>query len=56
MGQSISYLGPKNRDILPDDYRPIQNLDTFRIKIKKWKPENFPCRLRKVCIDRVGFL
>ena len=54
--ESISYLGPKIWDILPDDYKTIQNLDTFKIKIKKWKPENCPCRLCKVYIDRVGFL
>ena len=54
--ESISYLGRKIWDILPDDYKVIQNLDTFKIKIKKWKPENYPCKLCKVYIDRVGFL
>ena len=53
---SISYPGPKIWDILPDDYKTIQNLDTFKIKIKKWEPENCPCRLYEVYIDRVGFL
>ena len=31
----ISYLDPKIWDILPDDYKTIQNLNTFKIKIKK---------------------
>ena len=53
--ESISYLGPKNWDILPDDYKTIQNLDTFKIKIKKWKPENCQCRLCKVYNYRVSF-
>ena len=53
---SISYLGPKIWDMLPDDYKTIQNMDTFKIKIKNWKPENCPRRLCKVYIDRVGFL
>ena len=48
------YLGPKIWYILPDDYKTIGNSDTF--KIKKWKPENCPCRLCKVYIDTVGFL
>ena len=30
--ESISYLGPKIWDILPDDYKTIQNLDTFKIE------------------------
>ena len=33
--ESISYLGPKTWDILPNDYKTIQNLDTFKVKIKK---------------------
>ena len=40
----------------PDDYKTIQNLDTLKIKIKKWKPENCPSMLCKVYNDRVGFL
>ena len=51
--ESISDFGPKIRDILPDDYKTIQNLDTPKIKIKKLTPENCPCRFY---IDRVGFL
>ena len=43
--ESISYLGPKIWDILPDEHETIQNLDTFKIKIKNWKPENCSCRL-----------
>ena len=54
--ETISYLGPKIWDILPEDYETIGNLDAFKIKIKKWKPENCPCRLCKIYIDRVGFL
>ena len=37
--ESISYLGPKMWDIQPNDYKTIRNLDTFKIKIKKRKPE-----------------
>ena len=44
--ESSSYLGPKIWDILPDDYKTIENLDTFKIKIKKWKLE----------IARVGYV
>ena len=54
--ENISYLGQKIWDILPTDYKSIGNLDIFKIKIKKWKPENCFCRLCKFYIDRVGFL
>ena len=32
--ESISYLGSKIWDILPDDYKTRRNLDTFEIKIE----------------------
>ena len=54
--ESISHFGPKICDILPDGYKTIENLDTFEIKIKKWKPEYCPCRLCKGYIDRDGSL
>ena len=33
--EGISYLRPEIWDILPDDYKTIQNLYTFKIKIKR---------------------
>ena len=49
-------MAQKIRDILPDDYKNIENLVTFEIKIKKWKPQQIPCRLCIICTDRIGFL
>ena len=46
--ESISYLGPKIWYKLPEDHKTIQNLNTFKIKIKKWKPEI-------VCVGFVKF-
>ena len=43
--ESISCLGPRIWDILPDEHETIQSLDTFKIKIKNWKPENCSGRL-----------
>ena len=36
--------------------KPHEKVDNFKIEIKKWKPENCPCWLSKVYIDRRGFL
>ena len=44
-------LRPKIWDMLPDYYKDIDNLNTFKTKIKKWKPENCPCRCSKVYIN-----
>ena len=37
---NISYLGSKIWNILPDYFKVIGNLGTFKFKIKKWEPEN----------------
>ena len=54
--ESISYLGPIIWDILTDHSKTIGHLDTFKTKIKKWKPDNYLCRSWKIYIDKVGFL
>ena len=54
--ESISYLGPKLWDILPEKLKNVDNLEYFEKEIKTWKPDNCPCRLCKVYIESVGFL
>ena len=54
--ESISYLGPKIWDIPPEKLKKIDNLEHFKKEIKTWKPDNCPCRLRKVYIESVWFL
>ena len=54
--ESISYLGPKIWDILPEKLKNIDNLEHFKKEIKTWKSDNCPCRMHKVYIESVGFL
>ena len=54
--ESISFLGPKIWNILPDDIKNAKSLNIFKTKIKSWKPENCPCRLCRVYIQNVGFV
>ena len=54
--ESVSFLGPKIWDILPDDCKDIDNLNAFKNKGNKWKPENCPCRLCKIYINNIGFV
>ena len=37
--ENVSFLEPKIWGMLLDDYNDIGNLNTFKNKIKKWKPE-----------------
>ena len=34
--ESVSFLGPKIRDMLPDDCKDIDKLNTIKNKVKKW--------------------
>ena len=54
--ESLSFLGPKIWDILPDTYKDLPDLDSFKVALKKWRPVNCPCRICKVYIANVGFV
>ena len=54
--ESISFLGPNIYDILPDNFKKIDNIDTFKKTIKTWKPSDYPCRLYRVYVQNTGFL
>lgn len=45
---SLQYFGPIVWNMVPQDIGNSSSLSEFKIKIKKWKPLNCPCKL---CID-----
>ena len=53
---SISFLGPKIWNILPDEFNHQTSLNSFKKSVKKLKPQNCPCRLCNVHINGFGFL
>ena len=54
--ETITYLGPKIWSIIPDEIRESASLETFRQKIKSWKPNSCPCRICKKYIANAGFV
>ena len=54
--ETITYLGPKIQLIIPDEIRESASLETFRQKMKLWKPDSCPCRICKKYIANVGFV
>ena len=54
--KGVSFLRPKIWDMLPNDYKDIENLNTFKNKIKTWTPGKYPYRLCKVYINIIGFV
>ena len=47
-GESISTLGVKIWELVPENLRQSTSPDSFKQDIKKWNPSNCPCRLCKI--------
>ena len=54
--ESIRILGPKIWELLPQWMKLIENINSFKDKIQRWKVENCPCKLCKVYVHEVGYL
>ena len=54
--ESITYLGPKIWDIVPEEFKQKRSLNSFKESIRKWVPVNCPCRLCKTYVTGVGFI
>ena len=54
--ENISLLGPKIWNIVPNAFKKETSLHVFKKLIKKWQPEDYPCRLCKSYIQSLGFL
>ena len=50
---SIRCLGPLIWQLVPSEFKDLSTISAFKAAIKKWKPNNCPCRLKiywKCCI------
>ena len=54
--ESLSYLGPKIWNLVPKELKELSSLRAYKKAIKKWKPQNCPCRLCKKYIQNLGFI
>ena len=54
--ETLRNLGPKLWGMVPTDIRESQSLSAFKNNIKKWVPQNCPCRLCKTFVQQLGFL
>ena len=50
------YLIPKIWNILPNRLKNANSIKAFKMQMKKWKPENCPCRLCKFYVQNLGFV
>ena len=54
--ESISYLGPKIWDVVPEEFKHKKSLNSSKESIKIWVRTNCPSRLCKIYLDGVGFI
>ena len=54
--QSMSYIGPKIWDLVPQEIKQVTTLNELKIKIKIWKLENCSYRLSRTYLPQIGFV
>ena len=54
--ETLRSIGPKIWAIIPVDLKNASSVPLFKAKIKKWVPQNCPCRLCKTFVPQLGFL
>ena len=54
--QSVKFLGPKIWAMVPQNIKNCKFLQEFKKLIKVWKPEAYPCRMRKKYVANIGFI
>ena len=54
--ESISFLGPKIWELVPDNIKDCESIYSFKKSIKTWRLEDCPCRILQTYIQNVGFV
>ena len=54
--ESMSYLGPKIWDLVPNEIKESESFNGFKFKIKRWVPEGCVCRICKMYLGLVVFI
>ena len=54
--ETAVFVGSKIWSYLPNELKESTSINEFRSKIKTWKPENCPCKLCKIYLQRIGYL
>ena len=52
--ETLSYLRPKTRKILPPEIEEVDSLLKLKNQIRLWNPTSCPCRICKTYIHDVG--
>ena len=54
--ETIRYRGPKTWSLVPNEIKSLDTLESFKEKIKLWKPKGCMCRLCRTYVRDVGYI
>ena len=54
--EPITKLEAKIWELVPQNIKEANSLSSFKNKVKKWIPQNYPCHPCKTYIAQVGFI
>ena len=54
--ETAAFVGSRIWTNMPNELKASTSLNYFKSKIKTWKPENCPCKLWKIYLQRTGYV
>ena len=54
--ESLTYLGPKIWELVPNDIKSSESLEVFKSKIKSWKTTECPYKICKQFVPNLGYI
>ena len=54
--KSLSFLAPMIWDLVPNDIKKLESLESFKKAVKSWKTDDCPCHLCRVFLNQVGYI
>ena len=54
--ESLTNLGTKIWNLLPNKYKEVKSLSTFKSRISNWVTDECPCRMCKNYVASIGFI
>ena len=54
--ETAAFVGSRIWTTMSNELKDSTSLNEFKSKIKTWKPENCPCKLCKIYLQKTGYL
>ena len=54
--ETALYRAPQLWPLVPEDLKPLPNVNPFKSKIKHWECTEYPCKLCKTYLKNIGYV